>query len=388
MKATSLVLAAVCVAFTAAPARAQLGGLGKIKSMGDKAVDTKSKIDDLNITEQEERQLGEQVSLQLRNRFGVMQDEKVTKYVTLVGSVLAEASAKPSLDWKFIVLDTDGVNAYAAPGGFVHVTRGLLGLMKNEAELAGVLGHELTHVTEKHTVRAIQQSKSISMGADAAGGTGGARSQLIARMAGAAFNKIFEGEFSQKDENESDRIGAQLANKVGYTPTGIAEVLKKIEARNGSRQDRNGMFASHPAIKERLANNEKVIKAEKLNATATGEARYKQHISFDAKPVTEIATLDVDGAAGLAGGDKKKGDDDKKAEEPKKADEPKKKSGFGSALGSITGNKQAASTQQTASAGARGGVPDRDAKGGTNKNPLNVKVSAAELEAFKKGIAS
>ena len=87
---------------------------------------------------------GEQVSLQIRNTFGVFQDKEVTKYVTLVGTVLAQASSRPGLNWEFIVLDTDGVNAFAAPGGIVHITRGALGLAKTEAELAGVLGHEIT----------------------------------------------------------------------------------------------------------------------------------------------------------------------------------------------------------------------------------------------------
>ena len=387
MRAAVMILAAAFVAATASPARAQLGGLGKIKSIGDKAVDTKSKVDDFKVSDDEERRLGEQVSLQLRNRFGVLQDEKVTRYVALVGTALAQSSSKPKLDWQFIVLDTDGVNAYAAPGGFVHVTRGLLGLMKNEAELAGVLGHEITHVTERHTINAIKQGKVVTMAGEAAGSGGGLSQQALARLASAAFNNIFAGEFSQRDENESDHGGTVLANKLGYAPNGIAEVLKKIDARNGARQDRNGMFASHPATKDRIANNEKLIKSDKLSATGTAAARYKQNIPFEAKPVTEIAT-DVDGAAGLAGGDKKKGDDDKKAEEAKKADEPKKKGGFGSALGSITGNKQQASTQQTASAGARGGVPDRDATGGPNKNAVGVRISGAELETFKKGIAS
>ena len=383
MKAAAFVLAAMFFAGSAAPAYAQLGGLGKIKGAADKAVNAKEKYDDYNITDKEERQLGEQVSLQLRNRFGVYQDARVTKYVALVGTVLAQASTRPTLDWQFIVLDTDGVNAYAAPGGIVHITRGLLGLMKNEGELAGVLGHEITHITEKHTVNAIKQQKGISIGADAAGSGGGLREQFIAKMAALAFNKVFEGQFSQKDENESDRIGAQTASKVGYIPQGIADVLKKIQARNADRQDRNGMFASHPSIKERLENNEKLIKSEKLSGTATAEARYKSYITFDAKPVTEIATTD-DGAAGLASGDKKKGDEPKAAND-KKEDEPKKKGGFG--LSSITGGgKQQASTQQASSAGARGGVPDRDAKGGPNKSPLGVKVSASELEAFKKGI--
>jgi predicted Zn-dependent protease len=380
MRTAAFVLGALLVV-GAAPAQAQLGALGKIKKQADRAADAKQKYDDYNITDQEEKQLGDQVSVNLRDHFGVYQNEAVTKYVALVGTALAQASKHPNYDWKFIVLDTDGVNAYAAPGGIVHITRGLLGLMKNEAELAGVLGHEITHVTEKHTVNAIKQSKGVSMVGEQAGGSD-LRKEFLTRMAAAAFNKIFEGEFSRGDENESDKIGVALANKVGYAPSGLADVLKKIDARNASRADRNGMFASHPAIKDRLESIDKEIKSDKLTGTATVDSRYKQNITFDAKPITEIAA-DAEGAAGLASGDKKK-DDDKKGDEAKK-DEPKKK-GFG--LSSITGNKQAASTQQTASAGARGGVPDRDAKGGPNKNALGVKITAAELDAFKKGIAS
>ena len=399
MRTTAFVVGAslVMLAMGAAPAHAQLGALGKIKKGADKAVEGKQKFDDYNVTDQEEKELGDQVSLKLRDHFGVYQNEAVTKYVTLVGSALAQSSKHPNYDWKFIVLDTDGVNAYAAPGGIVHITRGLLGLMKNEAELAGVLGHEITHVTEKHTVNAIKQSKGISMASETAGGSD-LRKEFLTRMAAAAFNKIFEGEFSQKDENESDKIGVQVANKVGYAPTGLADVLKKIDARNSSRQDRNGMFASHPAIKDRLDSIDKEIKADKLTATATAESRYKQNITFDAKPITEIAA-DVEGAAGLASGDKKKEDtkDTKEAKDTKDKDtkdkdtkdkdtKEQKKSGFG--LSSITGGKQAQNNQQVASAGARGGVPDRDAKGGPNKNALTVKITPAELEAFKKGIAS
>ena len=382
MKAAVFVLAALFVAGTVTPAQAQFG---KILGGANKAIDTKNKIDDMTFTDEEERQMGEQVSLQLRNRFGVYQDEKVTKYVSLVGGVLAQTSTRPTLEWKFIVLDTDGVNAYAAPGGFVHITRGLLGLMKNEAELAGVLGHEITHITSKHTINAIKKSKGISLGTDLAGSGASYKTQVITRFAGVAYQKLFEGEWSRDDEDNSDKVGTQISNKVGYSPTGIADVLKKIAERNAGRQERNGMFASHPSIKDRLANNEKLIKTEKLSATATGESRYKTYITFDAKPVTEIATS-VEGAEGLAAGGKKKEDD--KTEETAKKDEPKKKGGFGSGLGAITGNKQQASTQQASSAGARGGVPDRDAKGGPNKNPLGVKITAAELEAFKKGIAS
>ena len=110
-------------------------------------------------------------------------------------------------------------------------------------------------------------------------------------------------------------------------------------------------------------------------------------MTFEAKPLSDIA-MDVDGAAGLAGGDKKKEDDkDKKdgTDATKKPDEPKKH-GFG--IPGISASKQNQSNQQVASAGARGGLPDRDAKGGPTKTALGVKVSTADLEAFKKGIVA
>ena len=379
MKAAAIVFtAATALAWSAAPAHAQLGG---ILNKANKAVDAKNKIDELNITDKEERQLGEQVSLMLRQRFGVYQNANVTKYVTLVGSMIAQAGTRPNLDWKFIVLDTDGVNAYAAPGGIVHITRGLLGLMKNEAQLAGVLGHEITHINVKHTVRAIQRSKAITMGAEQAG-SGSLRNELIARLANKAFQTLFDGEFSREDENEADQVGVRLATKIGYSPTGIVDTLKQLDARNSGREDRNGLFASHPATKDRIQKLDKQIAAEKLTGTATADARYKQNITFDAKPVSEV-TVDMSGASGLASGNKKK-DDEAKPEE-KKEDQPKKK-GFG--LSSITASKQNQSNQQVASAGARGvGIPDRDAKGGSDPAPINVKVTAADLEAFKKGIA-
>jgi predicted Zn-dependent protease len=380
MKAAAIALSAAFLVAPAAPAHAQLGGaLGKIKKQADKAADAKQKLDDVTFTEAEERQIGEGVSDKLRQRFGVYQDEKVTRYVTLVGTVLTQSSSRPGLQWKFIVLDTDGVNAYAAPGGLVHVTRGLLGLLKNEAELAGVLGHEITHITEKHTINAIQRSKITSEVSDKAGG-GSLKNQLIAKAIDRGFQDIFDGQFSQGDEKESDKVGVQIANKVGYAPSGLASALQKVEDRNAGNTERNGWFASHPAIKERIAAVHKQITAEKLTSKALVEARYKQTITFDAKPLTEIA-VDVAGAAGLASGNKK--------QEDTKADaKPDDKSRGKLGLNNITGgSKQAQNTQQTSSAGARGLGNDRDAKGGGNANALSLKVTPAEIVAFKQGIA-
>ena len=89
------------------------------------------------------------------------------------------------------MLDTDGVNAFAAPGGLVHITRGALGLIRNEAELAGVLAHEITHITEKHTVNSIQKSKAIKLGSER-GGQGGLAASVITKLADAAYKNIIE----------------------------------------------------------------------------------------------------------------------------------------------------------------------------------------------------
>jgi len=263
------------------------------------------------------------------------------------------------------------------------VTRGLLGFCKNEAELAGVLGHEITHVTEKHTVHFIEHSNQISVGADAASSKEGYGAELLAQIAEKAGHFIFDNQYDQGQEDQADEVGVQLANKLGYDPHGLQDVLKRLDARNTGRSDKNGWFSSHPATKDRINNVEKVISKNKLAGKATVEARYKENIPYEAKPISDIA-MDTSGASGLASGDKKK--DDGKSADDKKADNSGKK-GFG--LSSITGgSKQAQSNQQVASAGARGvGVPDRDAKGGSNPSPVHVKVTAAEVDAFKKGIA-
>jgi hypothetical protein len=307
--------------------------------------------------------------------------------VSLVGSVLAQASSRPQLDWQFIVLDTDGVNAFASPGGIVHITRGALGLIKNEAELSGVLGHEITHVTAKHTVRAIQKNKLVSLGADEVGG-GGLTQSVISKLAGAAYKNIISNAFDRDDEVEADRVGIELGNKAGYTPGALSDVLKRLEERNKDQEQPNGMFASHPLIADRVASIAKVVKDEKLSGSATVASRYKKHITFEAKPLADIPV--IEGTRGLTGGDSKASKDAKDSKDTKdkdKKEEPKKKGGLLGKVG-LTSGSQAQNTQTVASAGARGlGQPDRDAKGGSNPNKVDIAVTPAEIADFKKGIA-
>ena len=344
------------------------------------------KVADLNINENDERAIGEAVGAKLVERFGIYQDAAVAKYVTLVGTVLAEASSRPNLPWKFVVLDTEGVNAYAAPGGFIYVTKGALGLFKTEAQLAGVLGHEITHITEKHTIRAIQKSKVVDAGTDAAAASrGGLSGAVINRLGDASFDMIFENKFDRGDETESDKVGVTLAHKAGYSPQGLPEFLTRLSERNKSATEPNGLFASHPMMKDRLNTLAATIKKDKLTSRATGQARYASVIKFDAKPASAITPI-AEGTRGVAGGGAAKPAEPAK-EEPKK-EEPKKRGfGIGKVATTLTGGKQAESTQASASAGGRMGVPDTNAPGGRNRTPVRVTITPADIAAFKKGIA-
>lgn len=348
----------------------QLGGINKGLSVAKKANDVR----DLAMTDAEEQELGKQVSERIRTRYGVVQDAGVHRYVSLVGLALAQGSTRPTLPWTFIVLDTDGVNAFAAPGGYVHITRGALALIKNEAELAGVLGHEIIHVTEKHTIRSIQKSKAVQMGAQE---TMSGNSALMQRAVTATYDNIVERGFGRAEENESDQMGIALANKTGYAPNGLIGFLTTLKDRNKDSKEKRGLFASHPEMQERLDKIGKQITSQKLTASATLQPRFAKNISYKPVPVTAIATIDP-GAAGLTGGGAKP---EEKKEEPK--EEPKKKGfGLGKMLPTSGGEKKQASV--TASGGARGVDPEKDSKGGSNPALVAVRVAPADVAAFKK----
>jgi predicted Zn-dependent protease len=335
-----------------------------------------NEVRELKVTDAEEQALGTQVSERIRQRYGVVQDAAVHRYVSLIGLALAQGSTRPALPWTFIVLDTDGVNAFAAPGGYVHITRGALALIKNEGELAGVLGHEIIHVTEKHTVHAMEKSQAVQMGAAE---TLSGSSALMERVVTATYDNIVERGFGRAEENESDDKGVALANKIGYAPNGLSAFLTTLQARNKDSKEKRGLFASHPEMQDRLARINKQIASQKLSATAVVQPRYASHISYKPVPITAIATVEA-GAAGLTSAGAAKAEE-KKAEE-KKGEEKKRGFSLGRMLPTSGGEKKQA--QVTASGSARGVDPEKDSKGGSNPAIVAVKIAAAEVVAFKK----
>ena len=368
MKRSIVIVALLALA---SPAYAQLGGLGGALQKAQKARETKQKIDDLVFSEEEERKLGEDVSLKIRQRFGVVQDADIHKYVFLVGTILTQQSERPTLPWTFMVLDTDGVNAFASPGGFVHITRGALGLIANEAELAAVLGHEISHVTRKHTINAIRKNSAVKLGSDQAGG----RAALVAAAASAVYDNIIENAYDRGDELDADKVSVELTQKAGYKPSTLGDFLTRLAERNNSQKERNGLFASHPETKERITKIGQ--QAASAKAAALVEARYKTNIKYRPTDITAIAVV-TEGSAGLAGSGGKEPEKEKK-------EEPKRGFGLGALKKTVAPEKQTA--QVSASGGARGVGADRAAKGGSDPNPVKVAVSPSDIDAFKKGIA-
>ncbi|MCC7416075.1 MAG: M48 family metalloprotease [Acidobacteria bacterium] len=367
----TIVLAAALVA-CAAPSFAQLGGaLRRVQQ----ARDAKDKLDDLNVTEEEERTIGEGVSAKIRARFGVVQDPAIHEYVALVGLTLARLSDRPGLPWTFVVLDTDGVNAFASPGGIVHVTRGALALVASEAELAAVLGHEIGHVARKHTVNAIQKSKAVQLGTSE---TLASRGPFLDLIANKAYEMVLENKFDRGDEMDADKVSVALAGKAGYAPGKLADFLTRLDERNRDQPAANGLFASHPDMTARI---QAIAKLAGTRGGPTVEARYASNVKYEPVDVTKIATVE-EGAAGLAGSTGGKAG----AKKDEKVDAAPKK-GFGLASLSKSAGSERQTAQVSASGGARGVGPDRMARGGGNPSLVKVAVSDAALAAFKKGIA-
>ena len=220
---------------------------------------------------------------------GPYQDQQLQAYVNEVGQRAAKASHRPELEYHFMVLDSEDINAFTTGGGYVYITRGIMNYLNSEAELTAVLGHEIGHVTARHPVR--QQSKSTlsNIGAAAVGlFTGSADLAGLANYAGAA---LVSG-YGRDQELEADRLGAEYLTKVGYAPESMIDVVRLLKnqemyeiarAREEKREPRvyHGVFATHPDNDQRLT--EVVKAAEKLKDRPTdnldpGREKYLQHI--------------------------------------------------------------------------------------------------------------
>jgi len=205
------------------------------------------------MSEQQEVQLGTEMDGEVRREMGLYDDPELQRYVETVGRRLAAVSHRPDLPWHFAVVDEPAVNAFALPGGYIYLTRGILPFLDSEAEMAGVLGHEIGHVTARHA--ADQYTKATSTGAGLA-----VLSILVPEarryqgLAETAFGVLFL-KHGRDDELQADRLGAEYAGRAGWDPRGVAGMLTTLsrldEAASGARGV-PGWLSTHPDPADRV----------------------------------------------------------------------------------------------------------------------------------------
>jgi predicted Zn-dependent protease len=215
------------------------------------------------MSEQQEVELGAQAHQDVLKEYAALDNPALQAYVSEVGKRLAGQSQRPHLDWHFTVLDSPDVNAFALPGGYVYLTRGIMTYLNSEAELAGVVGHEIGHVTARHGVR--QHSASTAAGLGAV--LGSILVPALGNQAGATLlqtlAQAWTAGYGREHELESDRLGAEYLAKSGYKPQAMIDVIGVLknqelfaaeQAKRDGRQPRtyHGTFDTHPSSDQRL----------------------------------------------------------------------------------------------------------------------------------------
>jgi beta-barrel assembly-enhancing protease len=208
-----------------------------------------------DVNEKQEAEIGQQYAAVLVGASPLLVNPGVERYVNRVGRWLSLNSERPALNWQFGVLDTDTVNALSTPGGYVLVTRGLLARMKNEAELAGVLAHEIAHVVRKHHLAAMRKGKGMEAGANVVSmylDQQGQRSAVLKENLIGGMKEVMLRGLDKDDEFEADRMGVVIAARAGYDPFGLPSVLQMLQGLNPKDSDLALMFATHPDPGSRL----------------------------------------------------------------------------------------------------------------------------------------
>ncbi len=215
------------------------------------------KGDKMLMSNEQELKLGAQVHKEILKEFKLYKNPQVKSYVVRVGKKIVSKCDRKDIPYKFFILDTDMVNAFAGPGGYVYVTTGTLMFMKNEAELACILGHEVGHITERHAakrMREVMGYKILAVGL-AVGGV-----DIAGQILGLGMNLALNG-YSQKNEYEADEKGIIYANRAGYNPHAMQNLFLRLEEKSKNKNEYNTfnrMLSSHPPTRSRINRAHKI----------------------------------------------------------------------------------------------------------------------------------
>jgi predicted Zn-dependent protease len=204
-------------------------------------------------TQAEEIEIGDGVAETLLGARPLLDEPDLQRYVNTVGMWVAQQSERPDLPWHFGVNDSDHINAFAAPGGYIIVTKGMMKQLRNESELAGVLGHEIAHVTQKHHLKALRKSALVNLlSAGAAAATAESRhSELVQKLSGPT-KELYARGLDKADEFEADRIGVVLSARAGYDPYGLPAVLTTLASADPKDNFLTLLTKTHPLPQIRL----------------------------------------------------------------------------------------------------------------------------------------
>lgn len=206
------------------------------------------------ISQQQEVQMGQEYAQQINAQLPIIQDPEINRYINVLGDSIAGLTSRKDLDWHFFIVDAQEVNAFAVPGGFVYVNRGLIERADQMDELAGVLGHEIGHVVRRHTVKQMEKAQGANIGVTLACVL---TSICNSQAAGAAINiaggAVF-ARFSRQDEAEADAEGVKNTVRAGISPAGMVSMFQKLIDERKTRPGAvESWFLTHPLEEDRIA---------------------------------------------------------------------------------------------------------------------------------------
>jgi predicted Zn-dependent protease len=239
----------------AAPAQAQFGDFLK------KHADKFKKAEDASkpLTVQQEIDIGREVAAKVIAYYHLYQNPMLTRYVNMVGDTVAAQSERQDIKYHFAILDSDAMNAFSAPGGFVFITRGAVELCDDESELAGVLAHEVGHVSGKHVLHAIQRGNMMKAGMDEASAYAPG-SEYMQQVSKNILTKLLEQGLAPGDEFDADARGVRYAHAAGYPADGLERFLAKLD--KVTNQSNSFWVRTHPLVSQRNARISQLIASE------------------------------------------------------------------------------------------------------------------------------
>lgn len=243
-----------------------------------------------DINEEEEYFIGRSVAAMILSKYPAYKNDNLTQYINLVGNAVAVYSDRPEVyaGWHFLVLDTEEVNALAAPGGMIFITKGLLRRCRDEESLGLILSHEVGHVCAKHGLQSIKKSRLVDafklIGQQAAQRYGPENlaqlTNIFENVLGDIAEQLIERGYDRKYEYEADRLAVKFGAKTGFDPNGITRFLQTMVGDSSSASGK-GWFKTHPTPEDRIASLQKEMASlgslPKIEAVRT--ERFKQYVN-------------------------------------------------------------------------------------------------------------